>query len=268
VSARRFLLAAGLALGVLATQRAGIAAPASADIIQGSRLAPLIVGTGKSDSPLLAQRSIVREWGESEDSTYKEVEVPGYKSEGWAMVASAAVPGTGQLYVGENSGFIYLLVEAAGWASMLFLRDRADQQKVDSQTYAGSPYDSTSAWNFSRYSRATGGDTLGLQQLYAGDPDAFYHQIGYNDLYADGWSNTADGNRNEYQSLESDYQSSVRKSRYAAGALILNHVVSALDALHAAREHNLPLKQNLQLKVGGNLSPRGPNVNLSLEARF
>ena len=257
-----------LALGAAISITWVALASANSEIIQGSRLAPLIVGTGRSDSPLLAQRAITREWGESEDSTYKEVEVPGYKSEGWAMAASGVVPGTGQLYLGENSGFVYMLVEAAGWASMLFLRNKADDQKVDSQSYAGSPYDSTSAWNFERYSRATGGDTLGLQHLYAGDPDAFYHQIGYNDLYLDGWSNTPDGNRSQYQSLDNEYQTSVRRSRYAAGAIILNHVVSALDALHAAREHNLPLKQNLQLKVGGRLTPRGANVNLALETRF
>ena len=185
----------------------------------------------------------------------------------WPL-GSAAVPGTGQLYLGERSGFVYLLVEAAGWASMLFLRDKADQQKVDSQNYAGSPYDSTSAWNFSRYARTTGADTQDLQQLYAGDPDAFYHQIGFNDLYQSGWNDTPDANRSEYQAMESDYQTSVKKSRYAAGAIVLNHVVSAIDALHAAREHNVPLRQNLQLKVGGGLSPRGANMTLALERRF
>ena len=257
-----------VALAAVASIGVSRAHPAGASTIQSSLLAPRIITAGKSDSPLLAQRSITREWGASEDSTYKVVEVPGYKSEGWAMMFSATVPGTGQLYVGENSGFLYLAIEAIGWASMIALRNKADQQKQDSQTYAGSPYDSTSAWNFSRYSHATGQDTGSLQNLYAGDPDAFYHQIGSNDLYAQGWSNTPGANRSEYQSLEDEYQSSVRRSRYAAGALILNHVVSALDALHAARMHNLPLTQNLHLKMGGGLTPRGANLSLALEGRF
>jgi len=262
----RWLALAGAALLALSSGRAWSSTGASS--IQSSLLAPRLITAGSSDSPLLAQRVITREWGESEDSSYRSVEVPGYKSEGWAMMMSAAVPGTGQLYVGEHSGFIYLLVEVVGWASLVVLRDRADQQKQDSQTYAGSPYDSTSAWNFNRYNRATGQDTLALAQLYAGDRDAFYHQIGFNDLYSAGWSNSYDANRSQYQSLEDDYQSSVKKSRYAAGAIILNHVVSAIDALHAARTHNLPLTQNLRLRMGGGLTPRGANLRLALEGRF
>ena len=66
-----------------------------------SELAPSVLH-GARDVPelWLAQRTIDRDWGLSEDSTYRTVDIQGYKSEGWAMIMSAALPGTGQLYVG------------------------------------------------------------------------------------------------------------------------------------------------------------------------
>ena len=57
-----------------------------------SELAPAVL-QGAKDVPQLwlAQRSIDRQWGASDDSTYKTIDIPGYKSEGWAMMMSAVV---------------------------------------------------------------------------------------------------------------------------------------------------------------------------------
>ena len=82
-----------------------------------SKLAPSILrGSAKVPELWLAQRSIDREWGLSDDSTYATVDVPGWKSEGLAFTMSAVLPGTGQLYVGEDSGWYYMIAEAVLWA--------------------------------------------------------------------------------------------------------------------------------------------------------
>ena len=71
----------------------------------GQRLAArLEQATGHADAggheDWLAQRVVTREWGASDDTSYLEIEVPGYRSEGWALVLSSIVPGAGELYVG------------------------------------------------------------------------------------------------------------------------------------------------------------------------
>ena len=217
----------------------------------------------------LAQRVITREWGASDDTNYVEIEVPGYRSEGWALVLSSIVPGAGELYVGEGSGWVFLLAEAGAWTAHVLLDRRADEHRDDAAKFAGSPYAAASSWSFARWSAATTNpDTLSLQQLYAGDAEAFYHRVGADDRYAAGWS-SGDA-RSTFLGLETSYQNQRRSVWYATSAIILVHVASALDALHAARDHNTPLQRNLRLKLGGTIDPSGESMALvvGLERRF
>lgn len=217
----------------------------------------------------LAQRVITREWGASDDTNYVEVEVPGYRSEGWALLLSSIVPGTGELYVGEGSGWLFLLAEAGAWTARVLLDHRADEHQNDGAKFAGSPYSSASEWSLARWAAVTSNpDTLALQQLYAGDAEAFYRRVGGDDRYAAGWT-SADA-RSTFLGLESNYQHQRRSVRYANGAIVFVHIASALDALHAAREHNLPLQRNLKLKLGGTIDPSGESMALAvgLERRF
>jgi hypothetical protein len=247
---------------------AGKAAPATAGQIQGSRLALRTIPRDSGKPLLLAQRTISREWGPSEDSTYTVIEVPDYKSEGWAMAMSGAVPGAGHFYVGEGSGIWYTVAEAAGWAALLVFRDRADQNHTDSRKYAGRPEDPNSNWSFSRYFAATAKDTVDLEHLYLNDPDTFYHLIGFDSQYKIGWRYDPSQVRDGYQVLENRWQRYLKRARYATGAIILNHLVSAVDALRAARDHNLPLKQNLRFKLRGSLEESGPAMSIAVEKGF
>ena len=278
------VLLAGLVLATVAT--CAVAGPAP-ETIAGSPLALASVprdpaerlaarlerATGRFEAGgrenWLAQRAITREWGASDDTNYVEIEVPGYRSEGWALLLSSIVPGAGELYVGEGSGWMFLLAEAGAWTARILLDHRADEHQQDAAKFAGSPYDAGSQWSLARWAGATSNpDTLALQQLYAGDAESFYHRIGADDRYAAGWES---GNaRSTFLGLESNYQSQRRSVRYANGAIVLVHIVSALDALHAARDHNVPLQRNLKLKLGGTLDPSGETMALALgvERRF
>lgn len=266
-------------LAALALVASAAGAP-SADPIVGSRLAlrsvrvasPSRLAAQARPSPgdeLLAQRAITREWGPSEDTTYVVVEVHDYRSEGWAMLFSAAVPGTGEFYVGEASGWLFLAAEAAGWTSRALFRKDGRDRRDEAQRYAGPPGAPSSNWSFSRWNAATHGDTLALQQLYAGDREAFYHLIGFDPRYKDGWvSAPFDAVRDFYQVTEKKYQRAYKRARYATGGIILVHIVSALDALRAAREHNLPLDRNLRLKLRGSIDQDGGSMAVALERRF
>src|SRR5690348_16666361 len=124
-----------------------------------------------------AARRPGRGGGPSDDSTYVTVNVPDWRSEGWAMALSAAAPGAGQLYVGAESGWWYLVGEAGGWAGRWLYRREANRYRGQAAALLGDPYDSTSAWSFQRFQARGGGDVSWLQTLWADDREGFYNAI-------------------------------------------------------------------------------------------
>jgi hypothetical protein len=213
---------------------------------------------------LLAQRAITRSWGLSDDSVYVVVPVPGWRSEGGALAMSALLPGTGQLYAGERSGWLYLLAEAGGWAAHLFLTDRADARRDEAAAYAGNPNDPESRWSLERWSASTQEDPDELARLYAADPDGFYSAI-RSPYYAAGFA--SDDARTLYESLQDSADRRRRYARYAVIGLVINHAVAAFDALRAARIHNLPLRRNLELQIRPTLGG-GAGFTAAVEGSF
>ena len=258
-----------------------VARPVHAEIENFSRLAvpklaptagaPQLLKASETPKLWLAQRVIEREWGASEDSTYVELELPGYKSEGWAMAMSAVVPGAGQLYVGEGSGWWFLLGELAGWGGRQLLLNKADDFAADAANFVGNPFDSSSTWSFARYQYYTGGDVQSLQQLWTVDRDAYFTAILRDARYLDGFS----GSRPEntflvFRDLRDKRDQSLVRARYLETALIVNHLFAAWDAMRAARFQNLPLerRRGTQLKLGERWGDSGPELRAALVRNF
>lgn len=244
------------------------AAPAAAAVsATGSRLALPV--TTRPGGDLLAQRTIEREWGLAEDSTYRVVDVPGWKSEGGAMAMSALLPGAGHLYAGERSGWAYLLIETAGWVEHRLASRDADRRDAAARAFVGDPYDSTSGWSLDRFLAAGGGDASTLERLWAGDREAFYRLLATDPTYARGFSGVNPSNSQvRFLGLRDERDSKLRLSRRMEIVLWLNHLVSAVDALRAARIHNLPLRQQYQLRVGQKIRHGRPEFRAALVRRF
>ena len=235
-----------------------------------SELAPSVLHGSKDVPELwLAQRTIDRDWGASDDSTYREVDIPGYKSEGWAMMMSAALPGTGQLYVGESSGWLFLLAEVTAWTGHYFVHDRAQSLSKDAAKYVGDPTDSTSTWSFARYAAVSGSEATQMETLWNHDRDAFYQALATDTQFKDGFAGPDPvATYSTYQGIRQESQDRFQQVHYLDVALLLNHVVSAVDALRAARAHNRPLQRNVDLKLGGGLSHGQPEFHATLTRRF
>jgi len=257
---RRMLFLCAFALAVATS-------PASAAILQGSPLA-LPVSTAP-DGDLLAQRVIDREWGLSEDSTYNEVDVPGWKSEGGAMALSALVPGTGQLYVGAKSGWAFLLLETAGWVQHELASNAAADHDQEAQAFVGNPYDSTAGWSLSRYESSGGGDTDYLERLWVGDREAYYRALETDPAYVVGFTGPSPGStQQEYAGMRDQRDDKLKMERRIEVLLWLNHVVAAVDAFRAARIHNLPLRQQYQLRVSQKYRRGNPEARVAVVRRF
>jgi hypothetical protein len=248
-------LLAGLALALAA-------APAAAGE-PARRWTPTLATAG---SALLAQRTVDREWGLPEDSVAVSAKVEGLKSEALATSLSAILPGAGQLYVGERSGWLFAALEAAGWGGWLWQSREADQLNDDAATIAGAPDDPASGWSFQRWADATEGDPGALAALYAADRDAFYNAIASDPAYGAGWTN-ADAQL-EFSTLRARADTRRETARLYATALWLNHLIAAVDALRAARFHNLPLRENVRVRVGSRGGYGRPAMTMAVEVRF
>jgi len=217
----------------------------------------------------LAQRTITRQWGLSEDSVYREVDVPGYKSEGLAMAMSAVLPGTGQLYVGESGGWLWLLGEAAGVAGFAYMQHRADDEARRAAQLVGSPYDSTAGWSFSRFQQHGGSNVANLQALWAGDREAFYRTIATDPQYVAGFAGDQPTDLAQtFIDVRFTRDDDYSKRDLLERLLWVNHVVSAIEALRAARTHNLPLGQQYHLQLGERLRRGRPELRAAIVRNF
>jgi hypothetical protein len=239
--------------------------------LHGSLLAyPLVSVDGERPDLVFAQRTIQRSWGRSEDSTYREVDIPGWKSEPGAFTMSLAVPGTGQLYAGERRGYAFLLVEAVSLYQIVHLSHTADQLDQKARSFAGNPTDSTSRWAFETWAKRSGQDPASLEALYAADPSLFYYEIGHIASLQPGWSDygTADQMSPQFVSQRDDAELRRKHQKDFIAVLWVNHLVAAFDALRAARMVNLPLQHNLDLHMKAGWRGGSPTLSAVLERTF
>jgi len=225
-----------------------------------------------AEEGLLAQRTIDRTWGPSDDSNYVEVKVPGWRDEGTALTLSALAPGTGQLYAGDRTGWLFAAGEAFAWFEWSYMRHRGRVIRNDAMSYAGDPNDSLSRWSFSTYEQRTGQSAEDLRRIYAADHALFYYLIARDDAYQTGWDDFSLGYnataRERFIEIREDSQAHFKRARYFQTVIWANHVVAALHAMRAARAHNLQFSRTLKLGLKTRWTGGGPALAAVIEARF
>ena len=260
-----------LLLAALMLSAAPVRARASALALPAlERPEPRIERRGAAEVPptFLAQRAIVREWGVSDDSVYAEVQVADWKSAPAALLASAVLPGSGQIYVGEGSGWVYLAGEAAGWTIRALSVRRADDREAEYAALLGDPYVDASGWSFERYRNATGGDVTWLQTLWIADRENYYRTLARDPAYLAGFSGEPQATAERYRGVRQSREDALSRARTMEVLLVVYHLVSAWDALRAARFHNLPLSRNLPLQMSTLWRDGSPEWTAALVRRF
>ncbi len=210
----------------------------------------------------LAERAITRDLGKTPadaqgpgaaGSQYQYVEVKGWKSPGAASALSFAVPGTGQLYSGAKTGYVFLGVEAVAVAAYVKYHGDSNGKRDQYFSYVGDPNSSSSRFSFDRLAATVSPDELArLKAIYAKDPHEFYDIVTTNDSYASGWDDPTVGGagaRSTADGFRSDVNSLLHKSRVGLIVALTNHVVSTIDALRIAHLNNVALTQNLSMKI-------------------
>lgn len=188
----------------------------------------------------------------------------------WAGFLSALVPGSGQLIQGDKRGWLYLGIEAAGWFSYLALHGSAAQAEEDYEEYADLN------WSWARYDTVGScGPGLGpedfeeeraaLEDAYENSRDQFYQDIGEEDVYACGWG--AQTERADYLSMIDDADGLYNAASYVIGAIVLNHVVSAIDAAKSASNKRKAAMQSFHWDVSP-VSKGAPGLTVELRRSF
>jgi len=242
---------------------------AAAGHARGTPLALPLVQGGHEPTLILAQRSITRDWGTSEESTYVEVSIPDWKSEGWAMALSGVVPGAGQYYLQEqHSALLFALIELGGWIARVHFDNLDEQLRHEAQVFRGNPEDSSSAWSFARWEHNTGGDPAAIHALYDHDPADFDVRIARDPAYAAGWASGPGPPQDQFRNDLDRADGMLERKKYASTGLWLNHLVAAIDAMRVARIHNIPLQENMHIRLKTAWRSGAPAVRASLERSF
>jgi len=179
------------------------------------------------------------------------VESSGKKSTGLAILYSLVLPGMGELYAGDYSLGKYLTA-----ADVLFW----------GATIGFNTYGKWQEDNYKAFAKSHGGVT------YSGDDQDFYARVGsymsvnsynreqelnrnfnkvYNtDIYY--WNWTTNETRKEYRNMWTSSEQAYNNVRFAVGALILNRVVSIINAVRLVNKHNknLATQQSWNINFG------------------
>ena len=173
-----------------------------------------------------------------------------------AALMSAAVPGSGQIYSGSRTGYLFLGVEALAVASYLHFSNKEDDRREEAERYAGDPYSDDSRWSFAELaaSGTTAEEVEHLQRVYTRDRVEFYNRIASEERYLPGWQGSGDSQgaeREGFLAIDDSRESSARAARASLFVTVANHVISTVHAIREARLNNFRLTDDLTLKVKG-----------------
>jgi hypothetical protein len=192
------------------------------------------------------------------------------RAPGVSFLLSVLVPGAGQLYNGDRRGYVYLGVEAASWFARISYHDASITRKNESRRFADLH------WSYDTYHESrltapcnafwtTQADSA-IAALGAERRSAFYDELASDDDYRCGWDDydttndpaaptTTSPHRGSFQHMRKQSDDLRSRARLAVVALVLNRIVSGVDAFQTARNRQGSLHFSSSLE-GDLRSPR------------
>lgn len=171
------------------------------------------------------------------------------KNTGMAILYSLLLPGMGELYADSyNSGIYFTVADGVLWGTLIGMNIYANWQENRYITYAQTNAGvSTNGKDEDYY--ATIGEFLDVEQY--NNEKALERD--FNSLYTSEnfvwkWNSTED--RKTYRNMWLSSEQTFNDTRFVVGALILNRVVSAINAVRLVSSYN----SKLQKEVSWNLS--------------
>jgi len=171
------------------------------------------------------------------------------KSTGLAILYSLLLPGMGELYAGNySSGKYFTIAEGALWTTFIGMNIYAGNQKDNYQAYATANAsvntDGKEDAFFATISEFNSLESYNNQKALERNFDEMYNSESYF------WKWNSSEERRTYRDMWTSSEQTYNDIRFVVGAMILNRVVSAINAVRLVASYN----KNLETEVSWNVS--------------
>jgi hypothetical protein len=182
------------------------------------------------------------------------------KKVGLAILYSMLLPGMGELYAGDySSGKYFTITDALLWGSYIGFNSYGNMRKSDYKSYAATYAGVNNSGKVDSYYTIIG-NYLNIQQ-YNNEKalERNFNEMYNVDQYYWNWQNA--DQRSAYKDMWTSSESAYNDLKFVAGALILNRVISMINAVRLVSAYNNRQNDELswQVSFGVNNSPTLPN---------
>lgn len=176
------------------------------------------------------------------------------KRPGRSFMSSAVLPGAGQYYNGSTKKAIgFFVAEIALWWGYATLQGNANDKVEEYKAFA------KENWDYDFWISTGGADIVGdnIDISSTGGPimnNTYYENIGKYDKFNEGWSDAVPGSddtkkRQEYRNLQQDANNLFSLATTVASTVMMNHILSAAEAVYTAKKLNDAASVNISLRA-------------------
>ena len=188
------------------------------------------------------------------------------KSTGLAILYSLLLPGMGELYAdGYESGKYFTIAEGVLWGTYIGMSVHASNQEDNYKAYATSNASINTSGKDDDYFATIGQyqniNNYNNQKAFERNFDQMYDT----ETFFWKWQSTED--RRTYRSMWSSSEQTYNDLRFVVGAMLLNRVVSAINAVRLVGAYNNRLEEELSWNVSIGLKQTA-NLPTSLNFNF
>ena len=192
------------------------------------------------------------------------------KSTGLAILYSLLLPGMGELYAdGYDSGKYFTIAEGVLWGTYIGMSVHASNQEDNYKAYATSNASINTSGKDDDYFATIGQyqniNNYNNQKAFERNFDQMYDT----ETFFWKWQSTED--RRTYRSMWSSSEQTYNDLRFVVGAMLLNRVVSAINAARLVGAYNNRIDEELSWNVSVGLKQTAnlpTSLNLSFQTRF
>lgn len=188
------------------------------------------------------------------------------KSTGTAILYSLLLPGMGELYAGSyNSGIYFTIADGVLWGTFIGMNVYGNWQKDRYIAYAQTKAGITTDFKDDNY-YATIGDYSDIEKYN----DQMALEGNFQDMYNPQyyywkWNSTEE--RRSYRSMWVSSEQTFNDVRFVVGALILNRVVSAINAVRLVSKYNNSISEEVSWDVSVGVQSY-QNLPMSINLNF
>ena len=193
-------------------------------------------------------------------------DAPQKKSPGLAIIYSLLLPGMGELYAGSySSGKYFTIAEGALWTTYIGMKAYGNWQKDRYKSFAASnggvSVDGKNDDYLATISEYTNIDEYNNDMALQRNFDKMYNPSTYY------WNWQTQDDRKTYRSMWKSSEQTFNDVRFVVGALIVNRIVSAINAVRLVSSYNKSLNEDVSWNMSVGIS-RPANLPESLTFNF